>query len=110
VVGEGDTVVWVLECRDERIECGAGYLPCQTENRVRRTRYRSDIEMVAGERGKNVLDGAEQVVNLAGGREPEIEWGHGISPAKPKTDAMCSVLVWYLNRARGVWWKYVEWV
>jgi len=63
-----------------------GIFALPTENRVHRTQYQSDIEMVASEHGKNVLNGVEQVVDLAGGQEPEIKWGQGISPAKPKTE------------------------
>jgi hypothetical protein len=65
---------------------GAGDLPCQTKNQVRRTQYWSVSKMAAGERGGDVLGGVELVAEVAGGQGQKIEQGQEIRPAKPKTE------------------------
>src|SRR5882672_11421599 len=80
VVGEGDTVVWVLECRDEKIEWGVGYFTPESPMMSPRNHYRFPVETEGGERGGNVVGEEDAVVWLLGSRDEKIEWGGVFHP------------------------------
>jgi len=80
VVGEGDTVVWVLECRDEKIEWGVGYFTPESPMMSPRNHYRFPVETEGGECGGNVVGEEDAVVWLLGSRDEKIEWGGVFHP------------------------------
>ena len=84
-------------------------MPCQTENRVHRTRYPSGVEAIGVGRFKG-LWGEEEVV-VVECQEPENEWGRGIDPKNTNIKHAGSILVvgtkWLAERvevACGMGW------
>jgi hypothetical protein len=72
---------------------GGGVLPCQTENRVHRTRYRSGVEGIGMGRFESLWGEEEVVVVVVECQEPENEWGRGIDPKNPNIKHAGSILV-----------------
>ena len=62
---------------------GVGVLPCQTENRVRRTQHRLGVKAVGEGHFEDPWGEVEMVVVVIGCQEREIAWGRGFCPAKP---------------------------
>jgi hypothetical protein len=77
---------------------GAGdrAVPCQTDNQVRRTRYRSGVKAIGVGRFEDLWGEVEVVLVVVGCQEREIAQGWWFCPAKPKTerDALGIGLVW----------------
>jgi hypothetical protein len=82
VLGEGDTVVWVLGCRDEEIERGVGYLTLKSPMTPPHKRYRPPTKTKDGKRRGSVLGEGNTVVWVPGCRDEEIEQGVGYSTLK----------------------------
>src|SRR6266436_5562312 len=75
VVGEGDTVVWVLECRDEKIEWGVGYFTRESPMMSPCNHYGLPIKTKDGGRGGSVVGEGDTVVRVLGCQDEKIEWG-----------------------------------
>jgi hypothetical protein len=66
-------------------------LPCRTENRVRRTRYRSGVKGVGMGCFEDLLGEVEMVVVVVGCQEGENARGRGFCPVEPKTECVGQV-------------------
>jgi hypothetical protein len=66
VVGEGDMVVWVLECRDEKIEWGVGYFTPESPMMSPRNHYRLPIKTKDGGCERSVVSEGYMVVWILG--------------------------------------------
>ena len=107
-VGWGGMGGWSGRRLRVRNRVGTGDFPCQTKNRVWCAQYWSSIEIVAGGCGGNMLGGFEQVVEVAGCRDNEIEQGVDIlTPnngywARTLSIACCIQKEWWVG-IQGVW-------
>ena len=74
-MGEGDTVVWVLGCRDEEIDQGVGYSTLKSPRTPPHKRYRLPIKTKDVGCRVSVLGEGDTVVRFLGYRDEEIEQG-----------------------------------
>jgi hypothetical protein len=81
VLGEGDTVVWVLGYRDEEIEQGVGYSTLKSPMTTPCKRYRPPIKTKDRGRRGSVQGEGDTVVRVLGCRDEEIERRWGASPS-----------------------------
>jgi hypothetical protein len=101
VLGDGDTVVWVLGCRDEEIEWGVGYSTLKSPMTPPHKRYRPPIKSKDGGHRGSVLGEGDTVVRVLGGRDEEIERGVRYSALKSPMTPRASVIARPLKPRTG---------
>jgi hypothetical protein len=73
VVGEGDTLVWVLECQDEKIKWRVGYFTPESLTMPPHNCYRPPIKTKYGGHGGCVVCEGNTVVWVLGCQDEKIE-------------------------------------
>jgi hypothetical protein len=82
VVGEGYIVIWVLGCRDEKIEQGVGYFTPKLPMPSPRNHYHLPIKTEDREHGRSVVGEGDIVAWVLGCWDEKIVRGWGISLPK----------------------------